>query len=149
MFPCRNLGAAQDGLHKFAFCLGVGVAVGAVLVGECALQKRVGVGIIGMGAKVVSEGEMTVVLLAIRRAEIEVVRRVANRLAEGLTSGNAEIALMLVSQCGESAYRGSEAVGRLQEHVDIDDRLGSESGNCRAADVLDRCRERAEGSAQS
>ncbi len=63
---------------------------------------------------------------------------------EGVTAGNAEGSLMLIADCLQFGDDLWKVFGRFQENVDVDDRLGGESGNRDASDVFDRGCERAQ-----
>jgi hypothetical protein len=86
----------------------------------------------------VSKRYMALVLLAAGWANIKMVGKIARWSAEGLTAGNAQIATVVISQQRQFADNEGKIGARPHEDVDINDRLGGESGNCGAADMFDR-----------
>ncbi len=92
-----------------------------------------------MSSEVISKRNMASVLLAVGQAHIEVMRKIIRWSSECLAADNTQIALVLVSQAGQFGYNEWEIDVRSQKDIHVDDGLGGESGNSRAADMFDCC----------
>jgi hypothetical protein len=104
---------------------------------EAPLERVVAPPLLGIGSERVAEDELPLPVHAAVLHDVDVVRaRVA--LPEVQASGKSELTEVLVP---EFLHRRELLVGQLQlpePDGDVDDRLGTETGNRGAADVLDR-----------
>ena len=91
-------GVSHNFLDELAFGLVVCFTLITKLVREAALQGGVSVRILRMGSKMISKRDMTTVLLAVGRANIQMMGKTARWSAEGLTAGNTQIATVVISQ---------------------------------------------------
>ena len=133
-------GVSHNFLDELAFSLVVCLPLITKLVREAALQGSVSVRILRMGSKIVSKRDMTSVLLAVGRANVKMMGKIAGWSAEGLAAGNSQIATVVISQQRQFADNEGKIGARPQEDVDVNDRFSGESGNCGAAYMFDRNR---------
>jgi len=111
---------------------------------EGPLQIGVGLRLLWVGAKIISERQMLLKCLASRRTNVEVMWRIVNGSTESLTPGNAEIATMEVTECREMVDGCRKLSFSCEEHIDIDDRFSCEIWHSRASYMLDCSRHAAE-----
>ena|SRR5579863_6782060 len=90
-------GEAQNLFHEFTFGLGVGVAVGGKSRRQFALSSGIGICILYVRAKIVSECDVARVLRAIVRANVEVMSNIVLWSAEGFAAFDSQVTLMLVA----------------------------------------------------
>src|SRR5438034_3502140 len=141
-------GSPQDIEHELALRQRVRFDVSSMPRGQFALERFVGVPGVLMGAKVVAEDDLLLVLLVRELVHVDLVRAAAAVVAlaaercvgppaEVDAAGDAELAEALVCEF----HQGGDAVERVDERSevdgDVDDRLGRNARNRRAADVLD------------
>ena len=131
-------GVSHNFLDELAFGLVVCLTLITKLIREAALQGGVSVRILRMGSKMVSKRDMTSVLLAVGRANIKMMGKIAGWSAEGLTAGNAQIATVVISQQRQFADNEGQIGVGPHDDVDVNDRLGGEPGNCGAAYMFNR-----------
>jgi len=120
-----------------ALVLGVGIAVVSVPLGELTLQHRVATCDPRVGSESIAEGQLVAIALRTHRDEVQVMGALSRmRLAEPVhllgQVGRVEIAEI---GKGLEASSGCLKVGYASE--DVDDRLCFETGDRRAADVVD------------
>lgn len=116
---------------------------------EATLQLGISVAVLGVSPQPVAERQVTRQLVAVSRANVEVVtRHVARglgRLArrhppEGLAPGHAAIPEVLVPDRAKPPHDLGQHCPVGDDDVDVEDRLGSQAPDGGAADVLDRDR---------
>jgi hypothetical protein len=71
-------------------------------------------------------------------AHVEILLKIAGRRGKSVAALDSQIASMLIAKRRKALDDGCERVGRLDDDIDVDRRLGSESWDRRAADVLHR-----------
>jgi hypothetical protein len=128
--------AAQNFFHELALGLRVGVTVVPKSTGELSLQTGVGVCIIRMGSEMVSECDVLLIRVIAGWTDIKVMWEIVGRDSEGLPTGNAQIALVLISEGSQSGDDDRKVGGGFQEHVDVNNRFGRQSRNRSAPDVF-------------
>lgn len=110
--------------------------------GQFALELAVGGGLIGVLTETVTQRQMTGKLRAVLGADVQVVARQgsAGRVVtapEGLAARDATVTLMLISLSRQSSNNLRQPPPHIDYNVYVNDGLGRQTGNRRAADVLD------------
>jgi hypothetical protein len=113
----------------------------AVARRQVGLQRRVLPHRLRVPAKVVPKPGVIRVRLAARDDDVEVMPRRATWPHECLPAVDPLVTLIDVAQLAQPLERGGHVARRPDDHVDVDDRLGGQTVNRRAAHVLDHCAE--------
>ena len=90
-----------------------------------------------MSAEIIAEGQVSLKLPAARRANVKMTRRVAQRCRKRFALVDTQISLMTISKISQTLDSQWKKFTRRQEHINIDDGLGCQSGNCSATNVFD------------
>jgi len=86
-------------------------------LGKAALQAGIDVRVFGMRAQVISKGDVPGILFAARQADVEMMLNIVGRGFERVTSGDAKVAMMLVSKSCQLRDGGREVRVGSEKHV--------------------------------
>src|SRR5438132_3604521 len=153
-------GSPQDIEHELALRQRVRFDVSGMPRGQFALERFVGVPGVLMGAKVVAEDDLLLVLLVRELVHVDLVRaadavvalaaeRCVGPPAEVDAAGDAELAEALVCEFHEWGDAVERVDERSQVDGDVDDRFGRDARDRCAADVLNVGRPLANGSMEA
>jgi len=132
---------ASQPLHKLTLCIVVRGPVFPKALGECDLQFAIDIGILGMSAQVIPERYVPSKLGTARRANVKVMGRIVGGRKESLAPGDAKVSAMDITYARKALDgRGKHRFG-CQEDIDVDGWLCCQTGNGRAANVLNGRRE--------
>lgn len=134
-------GGGQYSLYKCRLGIGVSGAIAAKLLSKRTFEVRVGAYGIRLCTQGVSKDEVPRELRTVVRTDVEVMTWLAGRGGEGFSAGDAEVTLRVVTQWAQVADHRGQVRPAADDYVEVDNGLGCQAGDRRAADMLDPCRE--------